>query len=142
MQMSNEEIVKNYREAKDKAKQLGILAELNACDEQKIKDILTEGGIDYRSFPRSRKEKAAAPDVKQAKAKPVKEKHAAVEKKPVNTQCGGDKPTKKEEPEDRKIFIPEIVKQAVTEKMIQVQESMDRNAADLSELSAFLKRFA
>lgn len=142
MQMSNEEIVKNYREAKDKAKQLGILAELNACDEQKIKDILTEGGIDYRSFPRSRKEKAAAPDVKQAKAKPVKEKQAAVEKKPVNTQCGGDKPTKKEEPEDRKIFIPEIVKQAVTEKMIQVQESMDRNAADLSEFSAFLKRFA
>lgn len=142
MQMSNEEIVKNYREAKDKAKQLGILAELNACDEQKIKDILTEGGIDYRSFPRSRKEKAAAPDVKQAKAKPVKEKQAAVEKKPVNTQCGGDKPTKKEEPENRKIFIPEIVKQAVTEKMIQVQESMDRNAADLSELSAFLKRFA
>lgn len=142
MRMSNEEIVKNYREAKGKAKQLGILAELNACDEQKIKDILTEGGIDYRSFPRSRKEKAAAPDVKQAKAKPVKEKQAAVEKKPVNTQCGGDKPTKKEEPEDRKIFIPEIVKQAVTEKMIQVQESMDRNAADLSELSAFLKRFA
>lgn len=142
MQMSNEEIVKNYREAKGKAKQLGILAKLNACDEQKIKDILTEGGIDYRSFPRSRKEKAAAPDVKQAKAKPVKEKQAAVEKKPVNTQCGGDKPTKKEEPEDRKIFIPEIVKQAVTEKMIQVQESMDRNAADLSELSAFLKRFA
>lgn len=142
MQMSNEEIVRNYREAKDKAKQLGILAELNACDEQKIKDILTEGGIDYRSFPRSRKEKAAAPDVKQAKAKPVKEKQAAVEKKPVNTQCGGDKPTKKEEPEDRKIFIPEIVKQAVREKMIQVQESMDRNAADLSELSAFLKRFA
>ncbi len=142
MQMSNEEIVRNYREAKDKAKQLGILAELNACDKQKIKDILTEGGIDYRSFPRSRKEKAAAPDVKQAKAKPVKEKQAAVEKKPVNTQCGGDKPTKKEEPENRKIFIPEIVKQAVTEKMIQVQESMDRNAADLSELSAFLKRFA
>lgn len=95
MQMSNEEIVRNYREAKDKAKQLGILAELNACDKQKIKDILTEGGIDYRSFPRSRKEKAAAPDVKQAKAKPVKEKQAAVEKKPVNTQCGGDKPTKK-----------------------------------------------
>lgn len=142
MQMSNEEIVRNYREAKYKAKQLGILAELNACNEQKIKDILTEGGIDYRSFPRSRKEKAAAPDVKQAKAKPVKEKTGSSREKPVNTQCGGDKQTKKEEPEERKIFIPEIVKQAVTEKMIQVQESMDRNAADLSELSAFLKRFA
>lgn len=31
MQMSNEEIVRRYKEAKDKAKQLGILSELNAC---------------------------------------------------------------------------------------------------------------
>lgn len=140
MQMSNEEIVRNYREAKYKAKQLGILAELNACDEQKIKDILTEGGIDYRSFPRSKREKKASEP--EADNKPAKAKRAAVQKKPVNTQCGEDKPTKKEEPEEQKIFIPEIVKQAVTEKMIQVQESMDQNAADLSELNAFLKRFA
>ena len=140
MQMSNDEIVRNYREAKDKAKQLGILAELNACDEQKIKDILTEGGIDYRSFPRNKREKKATEP--EADDKPEKAKRAAVQKKPVNTQCDGDNQTKKEEPEDHKIFIPEIVKQAVTEKMIQVQESMDQNAADLSELNAFLKRFA
>ena len=140
MQMSNEEIVRNYREAKDKAKQLKILAELNACDEQKIKDILTEGGVDYRSFPRNKKEKkTAAPE---ADNKPAKAKRTADAEKPVNTQCGGDKPVKREEPEEQKIFIPEIVKQAVTEKMIQVQESMDRNAADLSELNAFLKRYA
>ena len=140
MQMSNEEIVRNYMQAKDKAKQLGILAELNACDVQKIKDIMTEGGVDYRSFPRSKRgKKTAAPAVG---AKPAGEKKVEVQKKLENTQCGGDKPAKKEEPEDQKIFIPEIVKQAVTEKMIQVQESMDRNAADLSELSAFLKRFA
>lgn len=138
MQMSNEEIVKSYREAKDKVKQLGILSELNACDEQKIKDILTEGGIDHRSFPRSKREKKATAPV--ADNKPAKAKQAAVQKKPINTQCGGDNPVEK--PEDQKIYIPEIVKQAVTEKMIQVQESMDQNAADLSELNAFLKRFS
>lgn len=143
MQMSNEEIVRSYREAKDKAKQLGILSELNACDKQKIKDILAEGGIDHRQLPRSRKEKAADErpgKAKTTKARTAKEKQAAVQEKPVNTQCGGDNTT--ERPEDPKIYIPEIVKQAVTEKMIQVQESMDQNAADLSDLNAFLKRFA
>lgn len=143
MQMSNEEIVRSYREAKDKAKQLEILSELNACDRQKIKDILAEGGIDHRQLPRSRKEKAADARPEKAektKARPAKEKQAAVQEKPVNTQCGGADPT--ERLEDPKIYIPEIVKQAVTEKMIQVQESMDQNAANLSDLNAFLKRFA
>lgn len=138
MQMSNEEIVRRYKEAKDKAKQLGILSELNACDEQKIKDILAEGGIDHRQFPRSRKEKKATAPA--ADNKPAKAKQAAVQEKPVNTQCGQDNPT--ERPENPKIYILEIVKQAVAEKMIQVQESMDQNAADLSDLNAFLKRFA
>lgn len=140
MHMSNEEIVRSYREAKDKAKQLGILSELNACDRQKIKDIMAEGGIDHRQLPRSRKEKDARPEkAERTKARPAKEKQT-VQEKPVNTQCGGDNPT--ERPEDQKIYIPEIVKQEVTEKMIQVQESMDQNAADLWELNNFLKTFS
>lgn len=145
MQMSNEEIVKSYKEAKNKAKQLGILAELNACDKQKIKEILTGSGMDYRRLPRGEKKKATVQtaEVKPVKeSKPVKENKAAVKEKPVNTQCGNAEPVKKEEPESPKIYVPEIVKQAVTEKMIQVQESMDKNVADLSELSAFLKQYS
>lgn len=138
MQMSNEEIVRSYREAKSKSKQLEILAELNACDTQKIKDILIGSGMDHRQLPRRERDKAAA---QMEEAKPEKEKRAAVKKKPENTQCGSAEPVKKEDPEPTKIYIPEIVKQAVTEKMIQVQESMDRNVADLSDLNAFLKRF-
>ena len=106
MQMSNEEIVRNYREAKDKAKQLGILAELNACDKQKIKDILTEGGIDYRSFPRSKKEKKAPALAEDNK--PEKAKRAAVQKKPVNTQCDGDNQTKKKSRRTRKSSFPKL----------------------------------
>ena len=44
--------------------------------------------------------------------------------------------------ESHKIHVPEIVKQAVTEKMIQIQERMDQNTADLSELSAFLRQYS
>ncbi len=88
MQMSNEEIVRRYKEAKDKAKQLGILSELNACDRQKIKDILAEGGIDHRQLPRSRKEKDVRPEkAEKTKARPAKEKQAAERLRGVQIEC-------------------------------------------------------
>lgn len=42
MVMSNEEIKREYNEAKDKKKQIGILAELNCCSKEEIKDILDD----------------------------------------------------------------------------------------------------
>lgn len=44
MTMTEEEILRDYRQAKTKQKQIGILAELNACDKAEIKRILTEAG--------------------------------------------------------------------------------------------------
>lgn len=40
MEMSNDEIIRNYRAAKNKKLQIGILADLNCCDKQTIKDII------------------------------------------------------------------------------------------------------
>ena len=42
--MSKEEICASYRDAKKKTEQIRILAELNAVNEQEIKEILKEGG--------------------------------------------------------------------------------------------------
>ena len=44
LQMTVEEIVKSYREAKDKAAQVGILADLNLCSKETIRKALVEGG--------------------------------------------------------------------------------------------------
>ena len=44
MTMTNEEICRNYRQAAAKSKQINILADLNQCDREKIKQILVEGG--------------------------------------------------------------------------------------------------
>lgn len=44
MTMTNEEICRDYRAAKAPSKQIHILAELNQCDREKIKQILVEGG--------------------------------------------------------------------------------------------------
>lgn len=44
MTMTNEEICRDYRAAKAPSKQIRILAELNQCSRDKIKQILVEGG--------------------------------------------------------------------------------------------------
>lgn len=44
MEMTNAEIVRQYKEAKQKNKKIRILAQLNACPESTIKEILIEAG--------------------------------------------------------------------------------------------------
>lgn len=46
MTMTNEEIIRDYKAAKTPSKQIGILAELNQCSRQRIKDILVAGGCE------------------------------------------------------------------------------------------------
>lgn len=45
MQMSEKEIVRSYTNAKDKRSQVGVLAELNACPKDTIREILERNGI-------------------------------------------------------------------------------------------------
>ena len=61
MQMDKSEILTSYKLAKEKGKQLQILAELNGCNKLEIVKILVEGGFDRRSFNRvlSQKEREA-----------------------------------------------------------------------------------
>lgn len=46
MQMTEQEIVKSYKNAKDKRSQVGVLAELNACSNDYIRQILHQNGIE------------------------------------------------------------------------------------------------
>ena len=45
MQMTDGEIVRRYKHAIDKKSMIGILADLNACDKTKIREILTAAGL-------------------------------------------------------------------------------------------------
>lgn len=55
MEMSNHDIVKSYKEAKDKKEQIKILSQLNVCSTETIRKILIEEGIPFQSLPRQRK---------------------------------------------------------------------------------------
>lgn len=52
--MTPQEIVKSYKQADDKKKQLRILSELNACSRKFIRTILIEGGIPADEIPHIR----------------------------------------------------------------------------------------
>lgn len=73
MQMTNDEIVMRYKQAKSKGDQVQILAELNDCPVERIIGILTSAGIDNRNFNRLR--------AKLEKHEPQKEQ-AEAEKQP------------------------------------------------------------
>lgn len=58
MEMTDIEIVKSYRAAKEKKKQITILADLNLCQKEDIIAILVAGGVNRKELPRERKKKA------------------------------------------------------------------------------------
>ena len=86
MQMTNEEIVKSYKEAKHKGQQIGILADLNVCPKDMIIDILVEGGIPKTAFSRYKGEnniKRVKREVKVHEKKRQSEEEAAIVKEAV-----------------------------------------------------------
>ena len=60
MYMSNADIVKEYKEAKDRSAQVKILADQNCCSVEQIIGILVAGGIDHRCFSMLRRKQNQA----------------------------------------------------------------------------------
>ena len=85
MQMTNEEIIKSYKEAKDKKKQIKILADLNTCDANIIKEILIEAG---EAAPRVYKRAAKKPEEKKTAKTAEQELPTAIIKTPGGQDRG------------------------------------------------------
>ena len=60
MTMNENEIVRSFKEAKKKREQIGILAELNSCSRDKIRDILIRNGISEAELPAKKGRRSAA----------------------------------------------------------------------------------
>lgn len=56
MEMSNEEIIRRYKQAKHKPSQIQILAELNACPKSKILEIVSDSIVPNHPTPAQPKE--------------------------------------------------------------------------------------
>ena len=108
MQLSDSEIVRSYKEAKDKRSQVGVLAELNACSKDYIREILQRNGI---NAPKPGRKSTTEPE-------PVK---AEEPKKAVLTEMA--KKAVKKEPADPEDDTPDELLLLATERLKHLQES-------------------
>lgn len=171
MQMTVEEIIRNYTQAKDKSKQIGILADLNGCDKEKIRAILISKGCQMPTKGRPRKEQAepkgkarkvtyhkelgvlSTEEVKTDVEAPVKKDEFESPIRPTKVTIQGGHVKKVtfrnidtgEETvacADEKPFIPEVVKGLVIERISQIEFEITKLKLDKEELEDFLKQFA
>ena len=70
MNMTNEEIARDYRAAKSKMKQIPILADLNGCDNKTIVNILIEEGesVPGQFLPKRKKSVEKRPELVELEA--------------------------------------------------------------------------
>ena len=120
MQMTNEEICQSYQQAKRKAKQIQILAELNVCTKEEILAVLEAEGITV-----GHRTKGSL----QQEHKPVKEKKEAPENKSV----------KKEVLSDWKTALKAV--QARITELEQMRNSIENELNEIySTLGAFCRK--
>ena len=129
MQMTEGEIRASYRQAKDKKKQIGILADLNSCPKEEIKRIL-EGGT-MENPKRGRKPKSLVETPGEEK------KEAAVKSPKVRTVriVRNTTPVKLAVME-----VPRNVKGVMDEKLLDMRDSLTRLKADYDKLGRDIAR--
>lgn len=132
MQMTTEEIIRNYTEAKDKSKQIGILADLNGCDKEKIRAILISKGCQMPTKGRPKKETTE----KKIESYVKKVTFKNIDTGEETVACAEEKPL------EEKPFIPEVVKGLVIERISQIEFEITKLKLDKEELEDFLEQFA
>ena len=171
MQMTVEEIIRSYTTAKDKSKQIGILADLNGCDKEKIRAILISKGCQMPTKGRPRK-----------KSTSTKRTTSTKKKEPTSTEKTVESLVKKDEFESPlrmltatlnkdglynvdfknvdtgEVFtvdmieavenfqhrptLPDKVKELVNERLTQIEVQIMQLNMDKEELEDFLEQFA
>ena len=93
MQMTEEEIVRRYKQADNKRDSIRILAELNGCQKQTIRDVLEANGLGvpkvgnrYTAQAKALKEKMAASEEAEADGSKRKQEPEAGELKTEPTE--------------------------------------------------------
>lgn len=162
MDMKPDEIVVRYRQAKEKGKQLNILAELNACSVDDIVHVLVEhGGYKLERMSRSRcktrllkeEEEAPAKELVKTAAEAIKSFGAALTKgQELEKQIPYKKPEIIPEPpkpepvpepakELEKEKIPPVVKRALDSGFHYLADEIDARLNRIEELKAEIAEF-
>lgn len=137
MEMTNEEIIKSYNEAKNKQKQIKILADLNSCRPIEIKKIV---GIEE---PKQEEKKAT--EKKTVSIDRMREdlaiKVEAVEEKPaeLKSQNATVEPVEAAEPiRMPRVEPPESIIRLATKRLEELEETIKAAELEYKEIASFL----
>ena len=135
--MTDGEIISSYRQAKDKGKQVTILAELNACTKGQIEDILTEAGYLKNGKPR----KGPIPKNAIKTVDPAKEEKLKAEKGPkVKAVRIAPKVEKPDFPPAGKVFVTRNVRNIMNQKLFDMKENINRLKIEHDKLGRDIAR--
>lgn len=155
MEMSEEEIVRSYKEAKKKRGQIQTLAELNACDKQKIISILKKHNITLPGNPNFRKSSDKQSDNANKTIVVITDKEDKKTKEKENTEIMDHtirtniKPEDKEEtngtaaaeaavPETVKIKIPDSIRDQLNRDLESIKEQISKLVDRKIDIQKFL----
>lgn len=134
MEMSEQEILSNYRQAKNKSAQIGILAELNICEKKMIIEILERHGIKVGGTKMAGRKK-------NIEIKEVNEVVKAVEEK-VESAIVNEIPEAVQQVEKVPESIKEILeehRESLENRAISLQRSIDDFSKNLMEVKNAVK---
>lgn len=143
MQMTEAEIVKSYQRADKKREQIKILAELNACPKQTIRDILEKHG---EEVPKTGNRYTAAKPEGLREWKPKLKGSRAEAKETEKTVCVHEK--QKDAVKTPKAVIELAVRRAqelkdlidgIQESIRDLREEQDLRRKELAELETWIK---
>lgn len=140
MDMSNDEIVVRYRQAKKKGKQLNILAELNACSVDDIVNVLVEhGGYKLDRLSRSRCKARLLKEEEEAPAKELVKAAEAI--KDFDAALTKGQELEKQIPYKEINKLPPVVKRAIDYGIADLIEMVDARRNRIEELKAEIAEF-
>lgn len=136
MQMTPAEIVSSFRRATNKKEQVGILAELNACDKETICEVLRRQGVDPKLIPDFTKkvivvenqDKKGGSKMARLAAKTVPE---AVQEAPEAKQV--------ETSTQEKEVVPQAVIEVVNAEIARLNVAIHEMEVKRAELEAFIQ---
>ena len=152
--MTTEEIIRSYTTAKDKSKQIGILADLNGCDKEKIRAILISKGCQMPTKGRPSKTSTSTKRTTSTKKKEptsTEKYNATVE---IEYDNGNKKTAEIKDIEPGGLLLgalsyapplptlPDIVKNMIKERLIAIESKIMELRLDKEELEDFLEQFA
>ena len=137
MEMTYPEIVRNYKQAKNKEEQIEILADINCCTQAEIRKILINAGLEVKTAKRT---KAAGnrKTTKIAHKKPLPHEEPIIEEDDCVEEI---EEIIEEIPENLEFtHVPDYIREILEAELDKLDETIKRATERYKEIVEFLNR--